>query len=235
MMSQDKKGGDDLAASINSGSYIAEFYKKLRTNIFLSSMERPCKIILVTSAGADDDISLVTANLGVVIAQADSRVLIIDCGMRKPVMHRIFKVDGSRGLSGLLADELEADEVVCATFMDKLWLLPGGAVPGNPSELLGSRKMKLFLEIVADYYDYILLGAPSIVAFTDAALLATMSDGVVLVVKSGNTRFDTVREAKIQLEKSNARIIGVVLNEVKTSKSGYRFYKDKNKLSIASL
>lgn len=213
-----------LYAQINPRSPIAESYRTLRTNLSFFQADKPCKLLLITSAGPKDGKSSVTSNLGVVMAQAGSRVLIIDCDLRKPVAHKIFELNGFRGLTNLLVQDLAIEDVVSPTPVDGLWVLPSGPIPPNPSELLGSKKMKAVLDQASSLYDVVLLDTPPVITVTDASVLAPLADGVILVVKSGANRIDMVRDAKFQLDKANAKIIGVVLNDVKIKSNDYRYY-----------
>ncbi len=223
-----------LFAHVNPKSPIAEAFRTLRTNISFSALDRPYRTIMTTSAGPEDGKSTVTANISVVMAQAGSRVLVVDCDLRKPMLHKHFNTDNHRGLTNLLAQNLEISEVILPTEVEGLWFLPSGPIPPNPSELLGSQKMKSFLEKAAGMYDIVMIDSPPVIAVTDASVLAPLVDGVVLVVKSGITRIDMVKEAKAQLEKVSARIIGVILNGVKMHGEDYRYYyyyKGKDKSS----
>lgn len=223
-MSNGKNGERKLFAHVHPKSPIAESFRTLRTNISFSALDRSCRAIMSTSAGPEDGKSTVTANLAVVMAQAGSRVLLVDCDLRKPVQHKYFEMDNHRGLTNLLVQDLELSDVVRSTLVDGLWLLPSGPIPPNPSELLGSHKMAGFLKNVVAQYDTVLVDAPPVIAVTDASVLAPLVDGVVLVVKSGVTRIDMIKDARAQLETANARIIGVVLNQVKMHGEDYRYY-----------
>lgn len=215
---------DNLITHNQPNSPIAESFRTLRTNLSFSAADRPLKVLLITSVGPRDGKSVVAANLAVVLAQAGGRVLIVDGDMRKPILHKFFGKDNSRGLTNLLVQDLDLKEAAHSTEIDGVWIVPSGPIPPNPSELLGSQKMKVFLEKASVQYDTIILDAPPVIAVTDAAVLAPLVDGVVLVLKAGSSRIDMVKEAKQQLEKANARIIGVVLNDVKISGKDYRYY-----------
>lgn len=237
-----KKGERKLYSHLHPMSAIAESFRALRTNITYSSTDHPCRVILVTSPGPGEGKSTVTANLGVVMAQAGNRVLLLDCDFRRPVLHKIFGVDYQRGLTNLIAQDLEVDEVVRATEVDGLWVITSGPIPPNPSEMLGSRKMKAFLEKVGGQYDLVLVDAPPLIAVTDASVLASQVDGVILVIKTGESRIDMAQDGKAQLEKANARILGVVLNDMKMHRGGYyRHYyhyyggKDKEQVKAATI
>ncbi|OPX92330.1 CpsD/CapB family tyrosine-protein kinase [Pelotomaculum sp. PtaB.Bin117] len=229
-----RNGDSALYAYFKPKSAIAEAFRTLRTNISFSSLNRPFKTIMTTSAGPLDGKSTVTSNMGVVMAQAGSRVLIVDCDLRKPVMHKNFETDNHRGLTNLLVQDLDIAEVIKPTRVEGLSLLTSGPIPPNPSELLGSLKMKNFLEKAAGMYDIVFIDSLPVIAVTDASVLAPLVDGVMLVVKSGATKIDMVKEAKNQLKKAKARIIGVVLNEVKMKSEDYHYYyyyKSRNKPS----
>lgn len=213
-----------LIAHNNPKSPIAESFRTLRTNLSFSAADRPVKVILITSVGPQDGKSVVAANLAVVMAQAGGRELIVDGDLRKPTLHRFFNQDNSPGLTNLLVQGLDLKDAAHPTEIDGVWLVPSGPIPPNPSELLNSQKMKEFLEKASVQYDTVILDSPPVIAVTDAAVLAPLVDGVVLVVKASSSRIDMVREAKQQLEKANARLIGVVLYDVKMRGKDYRQY-----------
>lgn len=213
-----------LFSHIRPKSAIAEAFRTLRTNLSFSSSKGPNRTILVTSPGPEDGKSTVSSNLGVVMAQAGSRVLLIDCDLRKPVMHKYFDLDNRVGLTSLLAQDLALDEAATATAVAGLYVITSGPIPPNPSELLGSAKMAELLARVAAVYDVVLLDAPPVIAVTDAVLLAPMADSVLLVLKSGASRIEMAQAARDQLQKANTKSIGVVLNEARMHGDGYYYY-----------
>ncbi len=213
-------------------SAIAEAFRTLRTNISFSHCSAN-KMILVTSPAPDDGKSTVSTNLAVVMAQADSRVLLIDCDLRKPVLHQYFELDSRQGLTNLLVRDLAIEDVVRTTRVEGLHVITSGPIPPNPSELLGSAKMDELLGQVTGQYDMVLLDAPPVMAVTDAALLAPRADSVLLVLKAGSTRIELAQEARNTLQNAGAKNIGVVLNTVKLQDGGYykyyySYYGDKN-------
>ncbi len=226
-----------LFSHIRPKSAIAESFRTLRTNINFSSVDWPYKVLLTTSPGPEDGKSTVSTNLAVVMAQAKSRVLIIDCDLRKPVIHKYFDLDNIRGLTNLLVQDLEIEDAVYATEVEGLFVIPSGPIPPNPSELLGSSKMVELLEKVAAAYDVVILDAPPVIAVTDAVILAPMADSVLLVLRAGNSRIDMAREARDRLVRTGARSIGVVLNEADIRGDGYypyyyySYYGSKDTLS----
>ncbi len=220
-----------LFSHIRPKSAIAESFRTLRTNISFSTYDSPYNVILVTSPGPGDGKSTVSTNLGVVMAQAKSRVLMIDCDLRKPVLHKYFELDNRSGLTNLLVQDLKLEAATYATELEGLFVIPSGPIPPNPSELLGSSKMIELLEKVVERYDVVLLDAPPIIAVTDAVLLAPMVDNVLLVLRAGESRVDLAREARDRLVKAGARSVGVVLNEAKMRGDGnfYYYYGSREK------
>ena len=214
----------ELITHLNPKSPVAEAYRILRTNISFSGLDQPYRTLMVTSAGHSDGKSTTLSNLGVAMAQAGSRVLIIDCDLRKPMQHKIFGLPNRQGVSNLFVEEFDLETVVQATPVAGLEVLTSGPIPPNPSELLGSQKMQRLLEKVRGNYDLTLIDVPPVVAVADAAILSSQVDGVILVVKAGNTRIDMIKQGKELLENGNARVIGVVLNGMPISKDDYAYY-----------
>ena len=213
-----------LYSHVRPKSALAESFRTLRTNISFSSVDWPYKVILTTSPGPEEGKSTIATNLGVVMAQAKSRVLIMDCDLRKPVIHKYFDLTNIRGLTNLLVQELELEDVVYATEVEGLFVIPCGPIPPNPSELLGSAKMVDLLEKAAAAFDVVLLDAPPVIAVTDAAVLTPMVDSALLVLKAGDSRIDTAREARDRLVRAGARSVGVVLNQAGILRDGYPYH-----------
>ncbi|MDD4496094.1 MAG: CpsD/CapB family tyrosine-protein kinase [Eubacteriales bacterium] len=208
-------------------SPVSEAYRVLRTNIQFMSVDKPIKSIVVSSATPEEGKSSTLANLAVIMAQAGSRTLIIDGDLRKPMVHKLFNLDNRKGLTNVLALHEDYQDYLHKGPHSNLDILTCGAIPPNPSELLASAAMKEFLSVVGSQYDYILIDAPPIGAVTDAAILSTIVDGVILVAASGQVRGEFLQRAKEQLEQVNANILGVVLNKVTDkigSSYGYYYY-----------
>lgn len=214
----------NLVTIKNSKSPVSEAYKTLRTNVQFSSFDEKIKVILVTSSGPGEGKSTTAANLAVVMAESGSRTLLIDCDQRKPRIHKIFKVSNSVGLSNLLAEEAGIGEAILDSGVDNLHILTSGIKPPNPSELLGSRKMSQFIEMLRERYDSIILDTPPILMVTDAQILSKYADGCLLVVSSGEVEKDSVIKGKELLEKVNSKILGVVLNKMEVNSKGYYGY-----------
>lgn len=214
----------------NGKSPISETYRTLRTNIQFTALDTKEKLLVVTSAGMGEGKSTTITNLAVAIAETDKKVLLIDCDMRRPTVHKIFRLSNTQGLSNYLIGQAPLEEVV-AKEEGNLHILTSGTIPPNPSELLGSKKMESFLDEMKKEYDYILLDAPPVMAVTDAQILSTLSSGVILVVASGKAQRELAKRSKELLEAVGAKIIGAVLTciDIKAgSKYGYyQYYADE--------
>jgi non-specific protein-tyrosine kinase len=205
-------------------SPVSEAYRTLRTNIEFSSLDRAVKTLLVTSAGPDEGKSTTIANLAVTFAEAGREVLIVDCDLRRPTLHLLFDRPNDAGLTSLLREERSFAEVTHPTGVPRLSLLPSGPLPPNPAELLGSQRMDRVVEWLRDHAEVALFDAPPTIAVADAAVLAPKMDGVLLVVSAGKTRRDHALRAKRLIEKVNAKVLGVVLNNVKFDGDLYSYY-----------
>lgn len=206
---------------------MSEAYRTLRTNIQFSSFDKKVKTLLVTSSGPGEGKTTTSSNLAIVMAQGGSKTLLIDCDQRKPSVHKIFGFSNANGLSNILVNQNEVDINIGIrqTEIPNLHVLSSGTRPPNPAELLGSVKMKNFIEELKKVYDFIILDTPPIVLVTDAQILAQYTDGCLIVISSGETERDSVIKAKGLLEKVNAKILGVVINKVDLKKNGYYHYQ----------
>jgi capsular exopolysaccharide synthesis family protein len=181
---------------------------------------------MLTSAGPSEGKSTTTTNLAVTYAQASKKVLIIDGDLRKPTMHHTFMKSNRRGLTNILAGHSTYQEVVVETHVPNLHLLPSGPIPPNPSEMLSSQKMGLLLKDLKMEFDMIIIDTPPALAVTDAQVIAARCDGVILVINSGDVKREVAMKMKANLERVNAKILGVVLNNVdrKNQESYYYYY-----------
>lgn len=195
-------------------SPIAEAYRFLRTDFLLSTNAAGAKSVMVATAKPGQGGTSTVANLGISLAQDGKRVVLVDADMRRPSLHRIFKATNDFGLSNVLSNERDLDQVLLSTEMDNLLLLPAGPTPSNPSELLGSGRMRLLVQKLAEHADYVLYDTPSAVAFTDAVVLSQVVDGVILVVRAQQVARGAELQVRNLLNKANAVILGVVLNDV---------------------
>jgi non-specific protein-tyrosine kinase len=203
----------------------SEAYRTLRTNIQFSSVDKPIKALMVTSSSPSEGKSTTAANLAVVLAQTSQRVIIVDTDLRRPVLHKVFGVPNNTGLTtALLAGEaVDLDLQLQSTEIDTLKVLTSGPIPPNPSELLGSHKMAMLVASLSDHADIVIFDSPPVLAVTDAAVLSSQVDGVLVVVDAGKTKEQALANAVAELQKANANVLGIALNRLDTRR-GYNYY-----------
>lgn len=219
---------ESLITISNPRSPISEAYRSLRTNLEFSSLDKPLKTMVVTSPGPEEGKSTTLANLAITLAQAEKKVILVDCDLRRPSQHEIFEVTNGVGLTTMVVDEgAFKNPPFQETPVPNLKLLPSGPLPPNPSELLGSRRVEEIIATLRERADLVLFDAPPIIAVTDAAVLASKVDGVLLVIKAGTTKRDHAQRAKVLLEKVNARLVGAVLNNARMDITLHRYYADQ--------
>ena len=219
-----------LLSYLNPLSSIAESYRRLRTSIQYAQLDAPARTIVVTSANPGEGKSTTISNLAITYAQNGKRTVLIDTDLRKPNLHNEFSVERMPGLTDLLHGDAVLTDIVRKTPVENLDLICCGTVPPNPSETLGSQKMKDFLVELRKHYDMVLLDSPPVLAVTDPAVLATLADGVVLVVSSGETRVDAMERSFELIADVRARMLGVVLNnfDLRMAYGGYyKYYRYK--------
>jgi capsular exopolysaccharide synthesis family protein len=213
-----------LAMISDARSPIAESYRHLRTSLLLSSAGQPPKTILVTSSQPSEGKTTTAINTAFMLAQTGAAVLIIDCDLRRPRLHAHFGVPNTKGLTNWLSGETDIDSLMQTyTQHSNLKFLTSGPVPPNPAELLGSDEMRKLLNILTERFAHVVIDSPPAISFTDASILSTMVDGVVLVVHGGRSSRAVVRRAKQQLLDVGAHIFGVVLNNVKVETQDYYY------------
>jgi capsular exopolysaccharide synthesis family protein len=222
---QKARPSDLLVTLSNPRSPISEAYRTLRTNLQFVSPDKPLRTLLITSPGAEEGKSTMLANLAVAMAQGEKQVVLVDCDLRRPNLHRLLGLAQKPGLTTMVVDEKAMSEPpLQETAVPGLRLLASGPLPPSPADLLGSQRMDRILELLKERADVVLLDAPPVVAVSDAAVLATKVDGVLLVVSAGQTKRDGVQAAKTRLEKVNANVIGAVLTNVPLDASLERYY-----------
>lgn len=221
-----------LIVENNPKSPIAEAYRTLRTNIQFTSFDDKLKVILVTSSGPSEGKTTTAGNLALSFSQTGKKVLVIDCDLRKPSVHKKFQISNTAGLSNILVGENEFADTV-NKYSDNLWIIPSGTIPPNPSEMLMSKKFKNFIDEMREKFDYIIIDTPPVIAVTDAQILSTEADGCILVVSSGEAQREAVQKSRELLENVNAKILGVVLNKMDLKSRGsygyYYYYGEEDK------
>ena len=209
----------ELITKKHSKSPISEAYRTIRTNVQFSAVNKDLKTIVITSATANEGKSTTISNLGVVMAQAGQKVVIVDCDFRNPTQHKIFQLS-NKGLSNCIAMHKSVMEIIQHTDVEGLDVLTSGPVAPNPSEILSSKRMDEVLEILGREYDYVLIDTPPILPVTDAAVMAAKVDGVIMLTAWGNLNPEVARDAKTRLVQAGANIIGVILNKVEVNTPG---------------
>ncbi len=223
VIGQIAKGSDDLVTVAQPLSPVSEAFRVLRTNIRFSGVDKPIRTLLVTSAGPTEGKSTTAANLAVAMAQAGLKVVALDADLRRPRLHKIFGLHPRGGLTGSLL-EGNMDGRLQPSQVEGLTVLPAGDRPPNPSELLGSRRLRELLDELAENADVVVIDSPPVLPVTDAAVLAQEVDGVLLVIDAGETRREVAQRATESLRQVGAHVIGVVLNRVSTGRGSYYYY-----------
>ena len=214
----------------------SESIRNLRTNLQFSAVDKTLKTVLITSSVPSDGKSFISANLAVSFAQAGKKVLLIDCDLRKGRQHKIFDVNGKKGLSNLLIGDIGTySDYICKTNIKNLSVIPRGTFPPNPSELLNSKKNKTFLDIVSKKYDIVILDGAPLTGLSDSLILSSLVDTTVIVTSINHTPKTELVNAKKALDNVGANVAGTVANNIvakKHSYGGYYYYygySDNNK------
>lgn len=212
--------------SESSDFFVREAYKTLRTNcIFALAGQEGCKILTLTSSLQGEGKSITALNLAISFAQAENRVVLIDCDLRRPKIARLLRKSSSVGLSNLLLDLSLIDDAIVQSGIERLDVILSGDIPPNPSELLGSARMSALLEQLRERYDYVILDTPPVNMVTDSVVLVPKSDGVLFVVRANRSERGSVVRAVEQLQYANTKILGFVLDDVVAHGGSYRYKK----------
>ena len=201
----------------------AEAYRVIRTSVQFAQAGKELKTIAITSCTPNEGKSMTVANLAIVLTQAGKSVLIMDCDMRNPTVHKNFNLSNKVGLSSCISMGTAVDDAVQATAIEGLDALTAGVIPPNPSELLGSERMQNILQRAKGEYDYVLIDTPPVLPVADSLVLCRMVDGLIMVIDSGEVKVEMAREVKHQLVHAGANILGVVLNKVRSEHHGYGY------------
>jgi succinoglycan biosynthesis transport protein ExoP len=222
----EKKPPEDLVTHLAPKSTASEAYRGIRTGLLLSSVDRTPQVILICSAGPSEGKTITAANIAVTMAQAGGKTLLLDCDMRRPKLHRLFGIErNTGGMSNILVGSVCMDDTIVHTLINNMDIIPSGPIPPNPSELLGSHHMKELIERARTRYERIIIDSPPITAVTDAVILSSFVDGVVVVIRAGDTHRQFIKNGLAQLQAVNARILGAVLNGVEMGRDSYYYYQ----------
>ncbi|MBI5635272.1 MAG: polysaccharide biosynthesis tyrosine autokinase [Nitrospirae bacterium] len=213
-------------ASVEPRSPITEAFRGLRTSLQFTSLDKPIKTIVVTSAGAGEGKTTIASNLAIVMAQAGMRVVLIDADLRRPSIHKTFSRPNRNGLTDLMLQGAAGwNGAVQETSIRNLFLISSGQLPPNPSEILASQKMRQLLDHFSKVSDMVIIDTPPALAVTDATVLAPNVDAVLLVVDTGATRIGAVAQVKTQFEQVGVKLLGVVMNKIQIGRgNGYHYY-----------
>lgn len=205
-------------------SPISEAYRSLRTNFQFATLQNKPKAVMITSAVPGEGKTTTAINFAVTMADRGMRILVVDTDLRRPNVHRVLKMERGPGLADVLRERIPVQSVIRPTRVENLWIISSGRVPPNPSELIGSERMKGLMADLRQGFDLVVCDAPSVLVVTDPVLLATHVDTVVLVISVNNARRETIQRAKTILGTANPSIAGVVLNGLEATRRHYYYY-----------
>lgn len=223
---KEKKGErPSLITLTKPSSVISEQFRTIRTNIQFSMVDQNLKTLVVTSAGPGAGKSTIAANLAVTFASQRKKVLLVDADMRKPTVHKTFRLTNHDGLTTLLSgNDVQISDVAQQSPIEDLFIITSGVIPPNPSELLASNRMDRLIVELEEKFDLIIFDMPPVVAVTDAQVMASKVDGTIFVIPKGLTSKEMVLKSKDLLEKVHANVIGAIFNRVKLSGDNYYSY-----------
>lgn len=204
---------------------VSEQFRTIRTNIQFSMVDHDLQTLSITSAGPSSGKSVISANLAATFANEDKKVLLVDADLRKPTVHKTFKVKNYDGLTTLLTDkDVQVSDVIFRTHTEGLYILTSGAIPPNPAELLSSKRMLEIKAEMENLFDLIIFDLPPVLAVTDAQVMASKTDGTIFVVPKGLVNKDQVVQSRDLLDKVNANVLGAILNRVEKNDDNYYYY-----------
>lgn len=204
-------------------SSYAEAFRTIKTNIKYSNFGKDKKVILITSSESGEGKSTTASNLAMTLSMDNKKVILVDCDLRRPTIHKGFRLSGLNGLSEVLIDEIELSEAI-QSYSPHLDVLASGKVPPNPAELLASEQMDIILKELRVRYDYIIVDTTPLGIVADSQILTSKVDGTVIVARYGKTKKEKISNCKKLIEQVNGKIVGVILNRVKETKENYYYY-----------
>lgn len=209
----------NIIVSKNPKSPASEAFRTLRTNLQFSTIDESIKSLVVTSAGPAEGKSTVISNLAVAMAQSGKKVLLIDCDLRKPTIHKKIGLPNSGGMTNLLIQKKQIDECIMETDVQNLYVITSGPIPPNPAELLGSNRMKALIKEFENVFDITLIDAPPVLAVTDAQILSKICNGTIITTAHGQTEKEAIIKTKELLDTTDSKILGIVFNKIPMKKS----------------
>ena len=213
----------------STDSPVAESYRVLRTNIEFSSSVNPIKTVLLTSAVSGEGKSTTATNLGKIFAIGGTKTLIVDFDLRKPVIHKILKLENEeRGISAYIREKKTLDEIIIPTDFENLYAITCDEIPLNPAEVLSSDKMSKMVEELREKFDLIIFDSPPASSLADAGIVSRVADATIIVVSAGDVTYSDLEAANINLTNAGAKILGIVMNNMTKTARGYKYYKYKN-------
>jgi len=221
--SNEQLNREKLLTNYSEKSPIAESYRSMKTSLLFLSQDMEKNVFVISSANPSEGKSLVTMNLGISFAQGGNSILVIDCDFRRPVQHKLLNMERKPGLTNHLFGEIDLDDIIRETPIPNLSLITAGTSPPNPAEMLQSRKMKEFLEVIRHRYDIVLIDTPPIMACVDSRVVGQSSDAMIVVAKVESTKISDLEHVVQQARKLNVNVVGVILNQVEF-RYGYPYY-----------
>lgn len=214
----------ELLSNMDVHSIAGEAYRALRTSLLLSTAGTPPKTILITSGQASEGKSTTAVNMAISLAQLGSKVLIIDCDLRRPSIHKHLNISSAKGTTNYLSSNTDLESLIQELAIPNLFAITSGPIPPNPAELLSSPKMKEMIKLLGKSFDHIIIDSPPVVNVTDPIILSTLVDGTVMVIHSGKSTRGIVQRSRQELQSVRAKIFGVVLNNVNFAREGYDYH-----------
>lgn len=214
---------NEIISLINPKSPVTEAYRTLLTNIEYSSVDKQIQMIAVTSSAPSEGKTTTATNLAVAYSETGKNVLLVDCDLRKPRLHEVFNTSNLIGLTSVLASKSSLNDTV-KPVKDGLSILTSGPIPPNPVELIRSNMMEQLINTLRDLFDVVIFDTPPVGLVTDAAIISSKLDGVVLVVASGKSQIEATLSAKENLQNVNANLLGAVVTMIPIDTRGYQYY-----------
>jgi capsular exopolysaccharide synthesis family protein len=219
------EGASELIVHNRPASGVSEAIRSIRTNLMFMNPDKPYRMILVSSAAPAEGKTTVACSIAIALAQGGQRVCIVDADLRRPRLHRIFDRRGDAGLTSTLVDDATLDQVAKPTMVENLWSIPSGPLPPNPADLLQSEKFKGFIRQLSERFDRVVIDSPPLAAVTDAAIISTLVDGTVFVVRAFKTGKHVSAQGLRALYDVESPVIGAVLNAVNLNHNDYTYYQ----------